>query len=136
LFFHGDDGIIEAGSFIRELAATFEIVELVHDPWRAQQLALELEHEGMVVVTFPQTVPRLVPMSERLHRAVVERRITHPNDPELNLHVANAIAKDGPRGWRLDKPSRSALIDGVIACGMAVERAEARPTPVQLLGWL
>lgn len=135
-FFHGDKGIIEAGEFIRELAATFEVMELAHDPWRAVQLALELEREGMVVVTFPQTVPRLVPMSERLHRAVIEHRIVHPNDPELNLHVANAIVKDGPRGWRLDKPSRSALIDGVIALGMAVEAAEQRPAPVQLLGWL
>ncbi len=35
--------------------------------------------------------------------------------------------RDGPLGWRLDKPSRSALIDGVIALGMAVEVAEQRP---------
>jgi hypothetical protein len=47
-----------------------------------------------------------------------------------------SIAKDGPRGWRLDKPSRSALIDGVIALGMAVEAAEQRPEPVRLLGWV
>lgn len=54
----------------------------------------------------------------------MERRITHPNDPELNRRVANAVAKDAPRGWRLDKGHRTAQIDGVIALAMAVERAE------------
>jgi phage terminase large subunit-like protein len=133
---HGDEAILEAGQFIRELAATYEVVELAHDPWRAQQLALELEQDGMTVVQIPQSAARLIPMSERLHRAVVERRITHPNDPMLNAHVAHAIAKDGPRGWRIDKAHGRVQIDALIALAMAVERAEARPEPVRLLGWL
>jgi phage terminase large subunit-like protein len=54
----------------------------------------------------------------------------------LNQHVANAVAKDGPRGWRLDKEHRTASIDAFVALGMAVERAEAKPEPVRLLGWL
>jgi phage terminase large subunit-like protein len=98
--------------------------------------ALELEREGMTVVQFPQSNARMIPASERLHRAVIERRITHANSAKLNRHVASAIAKDGPRGWRLDKAHRSAQIDAVVALAMAVERAEARPEPVRLLGWL
>jgi phage terminase large subunit-like protein len=78
----------------------------------------------------------MIPASSRLHSAVVERRITHPNDPELNRHVATAVAKDSPRGWRLDKAHRTAQIDAVIALAMAVERAEYKPAPAQLLGWL
>jgi phage terminase large subunit-like protein len=78
----------------------------------------------------------MIPASERIHRAVIERRITHPNDPDLNRHVSNAIAKDSPRGWRLDRAHRTANIDAVIAMALAVERAEARPDPVRLLGWL
>jgi hypothetical protein len=50
--------------------------------------------------------------------------------------VANCIAKDTPRVWRLDKAHRTAHIDAVVALAMAVERAEQRPEPVRLLGWL
>jgi len=60
----------------------------------------------------------------------------HPNDPALNQHVSNAIAKDTPRGWRIDKPRGRANIDALIALAMAVERAEQKAEPVRLLGWL
>jgi phage terminase large subunit-like protein len=68
--------------------------------------------------------------------AVIEGRITHRNDPKLNRHVGDAIAKDTPRGWRLDKSHRRAQIDGVVALAMAVERAEHKAEPIQLLGRL
>jgi phage terminase large subunit-like protein len=90
----------------------------------------------VTVVAVPQSPSRLIPMSQRLYRAVVEKRIKHPNDPELNGHVAAAVAKDSPRGWRIDRATRSARIDGLIALGLALERAEQKPQPVRLLGWL
>ncbi|MBA3406872.1 MAG: hypothetical protein H0U06_02230 [Solirubrobacterales bacterium] len=40
------------------------------------------------------------------------------------------------RGWRIDKPNPRANIDAIIALAMAVERAEQKPEPVALLGWL
>ncbi len=88
------------------IRATFTVAQLsrsserngVHDPWRFQQAALELEREGLTVVSIPQSPSRMTPASERLYRAKIERRITHPNEPELNRHVANAVANDGPRG--------------------------------------
>jgi hypothetical protein len=78
----------------------------------------------------------MIHASERLYKVVIERRITHPNAPDLNRHVTSAIARDTPRGWRVDKAHRSARVGGVIAMAMAVERAETKPEPVQLLGWL
>jgi hypothetical protein len=36
----------------------------------------------------------------------------------------------------VDKAHRTAHIDAVVALAMAVERAEQRPEPVRLLGWL
>jgi phage terminase large subunit-like protein len=57
------------------------------------------------------------------------------DDPALNRHVANAIAKETPRGWRLDKAHRTASIDALVALAMAVERADQRAEPVRLLGW-
>jgi hypothetical protein len=67
---------------------------------------------------------------------VLERCLTHPNDPELNAHAAAAIARHTPRGWRLDKAERSDSINAVIALCMAVERAEHREPAAQLVGWL
>jgi phage terminase large subunit-like protein len=127
----GDAAVLDCVEKVRELAREYEIAELVHDPWRFQQAALELEREGMSVVAFPQSPSRMIPASDRLYRAIIERRITHPNDPDLNRHVASAIAKDSPRGWRVDKAHRSAQIDGVVALAMAVERAEQKPEPVR-----
>jgi phage terminase large subunit-like protein len=80
----------------------------------------------------------LCPASERLYAAIVEGRITHPNDPDLNRHVASAVAKDTGRGWRLEKGARAAQMDAVVAMAMAmaVERAEQPAREVVLHGWL
>jgi phage terminase large subunit-like protein len=43
---NGDDAVLEAGDVMRELAATFSVREVAFDPWRAGQLAAELEREG------------------------------------------------------------------------------------------
>jgi phage terminase large subunit-like protein len=76
------------------------------------------------------------PASERLHAAIVEGRLRHPDDPALNSHVRQAVARDTPRGWRLDKLKSRDQIDAVVALAMAVEAAENKPAPVELLGWL
>jgi hypothetical protein len=78
----------------------------------------------------------MIPASARLHAAVVERRLTLPDDPELARHASDAIARHSRRGWRIDKLNPRANIDAIIALAMAVERAEHQPEPVQLVGWL
>jgi phage terminase large subunit-like protein len=79
----------------------------------------------------------MVPASEALYRAVKEGRLVLPQDPELARHAQNAVATHSRRGWRLDKPSRSVLIDGVIALCMAVDTAEQhQPQTLVFEGWL
>jgi len=78
----------------------------------------------------------MIPASQRLHPAIVERRLTLPDDPQLARHAVDAIARHSRRGWRIDKPSLRTHIDAMIALCMAVERAEYQPEPVELLGWL
>jgi phage terminase large subunit-like protein len=90
----------------------------------------------MLVVAFPQHDARMIPASARLHAAVVEQRLTLPDDHELARHASEAIARHNRRGWRIDKPNPRSNIDAVIALAMAVERAEQKPQPVELLGWL
>lgn len=100
------------------------------------QATQELERERVPVLAFPQTDVRMVPASLRLHAAIVEQRLTLPDDPELASHAAHAIARHSRRGWRLDKAGRTDNIDAMIALCMALERAEVKPEPVELLGWL
>jgi phage terminase large subunit-like protein len=90
----------------------------------------------MLVVAFPQHDARMIPASARLHAAVVERKLFLPPDRELARHAADAIARHRRRGWRIDKPNPRANIDAIVALAMAVERAEHKPEPIELLGWL
>jgi hypothetical protein len=77
----------------------------------------------------------MVPASLRLHAAIVEGRLTLPADAELASHAAHAIAKHSRRGWRLDKANPRDNMDAMIALCMALERAEHREQPVEMLGW-
>ena len=74
-----------------------------------------------------------LPTATRRHRAGPPRAAP---DRTLALHAANGVQRHGRRGWRLDKPDRSSPIDGLVALAMALERAEHRPAPVRLLGWI
>jgi phage terminase large subunit-like protein len=133
---HGDHAVLEARDVIRDLAATYQVREVMYDPWRAGQLAQELEQERLVATAFPQTDARMVPSSARLHQAVVEKRLTVPDDEELRQQVANTIARHNRRGWRLDKPSLDTPNDSIIALCMALEALENQPEPAQVIGWL
>ena len=116
----------------------WDILEVAYDPWRYQAEALRLERDhGLLMVEFPQSHSRMTVASEGLHSAIVEKRIHHPGHPDLDRHIAQAIARKTGRGWRLDKAARDAQIDSVIALALAVERAQAaKPAQVELLGWL
>jgi len=95
-----------------------------------------LEREGILVTAFPQTDVRMMPASDRLYRAIVDRRLTLPDNAELRAHAHAAIAKHSRRGWRIDKSQRSDNIDAVIAICMALDSVENQPPAVELLGWL
>ncbi len=73
--------------------------------------------------------------SERLHAAIVEGQLRHPDNPHVfAMYVQPSLGI--PRGWRIDKLKSRDNIDAVVAMAMAVEAAENRPAPVELIGWL
>ena len=134
--FHGEHAILDVIDLVRELAGKFNVRELAFDPWRFGQAGAELEREGLTVVQFPRNDIRMIPASTNLHAAIVEKRLTLPDNPELAKHAADAIARHSRRGWRIDKPRKETNIDALIALCMAVDRAQHKPEPVELLGWL
>lgn len=102
----------------------------------SEALRLERDH-ALTLVEWPQSETRMTLCSERLHGLVIEQRLRHPGVAELDRHVANAVAKPTPRGWRLVKSAEAANIDAVIALAMAAERAATpAPQPPRLLGWV
>jgi phage terminase large subunit-like protein len=135
--YNGDEAIMDVVDKIIDIASRRPVIEVAHDPWRFRSEALRLEREhGLRAVEIPMSSTRVGTMSENLHSAVVSRRLTHPDHPELNRHVANAVAKQTARGWKLDKSAEGAQIDALVALGLALERAEQQPEPVRLLGWI
>lgn len=122
---------------VDELARRFKVREVVADPWHVVGYLSEMwEQRGLTVVEYPQFDSRLVPATDRLHRAVAEGRLTHPDDPQLNAHLAGSMLRDTRRGVRLDKRP-GCNNDGMIALLCAVDRAEQpQPVPARLLGWL
>jgi phage terminase large subunit-like protein len=134
--FSGEDAVLDVAAFVPALAERYTIQAAVFDPWRAGQMAREWDQRGIQAVDFPQHDSNMIPASQALYDVIVEQRLLHPEDPQLNRHVAAAVARHGRRGWRIDKAERGENIDGVIALCMAVQVAQARPEPVKLLGWL
>lgn len=135
--FQGDGAVLEVTERVLEIAARRSVVELAFDPWRYQAEALRLERDhGVNAVQFPQSHSRMTAASENLHRIIVEGKLTHPGDPELDRHIAATVARKTGRGWRIDKLGKDEQIDAVVALAMACERAEVRPEPVKLLAWI
>jgi phage terminase large subunit-like protein len=132
----GDRAVLDIAEVVHELAERFTIIECAFDPWRAGQIGQELQQRGIRVSVFPQHDARMIPASQRLHDAITEGRLVHPDDPKLNAHVAATIARHGRRGWRVDKADRADKIDGVVSLAMALDRLEDRPEPTRLIGWL
>jgi len=121
----------------------YAIREFVYDPWRAGQLAAELEREGVVCVQFNQNDQRMVPASERLYSAIVEHRLTLPDDPVPEAdaivgvgHALNYLPDLDAIERALGAIGSALRPGGVLAIDLcdlewARERADARPA-----GWL
>jgi hypothetical protein len=56
---------LQLADHVRALGRRYTIRELVYEPWRAGQLAQELEREGGVAVQFNQNDQRVCPASKR-----------------------------------------------------------------------
>lgn len=133
----GDDAVLKVTDKVHELAEHYAIREVIADPWRYRAELLRLERDlGLTTMTYPQTAARMVPASEGLHRMIVSGELTHPAHPDLDRHVASAVARHVGRGWRLDKADREAQIDSVIALALAADRATWKVPPAQLVGFL
>jgi phage terminase large subunit-like protein len=130
--------VLFAQAEVERLAESYVVMECAFDPWHFGPAALDLSQRGISMVEVPQRNERMTVASARLHAAVSEGRLKHPGDPELDRAAMLAIAKQLPRGWRLDRPKGAHVdIDPLTALCLAVDRAEApKPEGTRILGWL
>lgn len=105
---------------VDDLACKYRVREICADPWHVVGYLSE----------------QWVPGTDQLHRAVTERRLTHPDDPALNRHVEGSMMRDTRRGLRIDKrPGHNN--HSLVALLMAVARMEVKqPAGARLLGWI
>lgn len=125
--------VSEVEDAIREACRRWDVVEVACDPFRWTRTMQALTAEGVPMVEFPQTAPRMAPATIALRDGVVNREVTHDGHERLRVHVANAVLRDDRRGVRLAKVSKFSRrrIDAAVACVMAHSRAQwhARKAP-------
>lgn len=117
--------VLEVEQAIREACQRWDVREVVADPFRWTRTLQLLEDEGLPMIEFPQTAPRMTPATTGLYEAVVNGAVTHSGDPRLSRHVGNATVKTDQRGTRIYKKNgdRGRRIDLAVCAIMAHSRA-------------
>jgi phage terminase large subunit-like protein len=111
---------------IRQACRTYNVREVAADEFIWVGELEELLDEGIPVVSFPQTMTRMGPATQRFYELVVtSKRLSHDGNLQLARHIGNAQLKSDPRGARLVKDARGSprKIDLAVAAVMAVDRA-------------
>jgi len=121
---------------ITDLAAQYEIAELGYDPFKAMQLVLELQDDGVRMTPVRQGPMSLSGGMQELERLVLSGRLHHGGDPILRWQVSNVVVKQDSNGNIAPAKDRSAdKIDGVTALVIALGRAIAPTTAPALPRW-
>jgi len=106
------------------LASKFTVREIGYDPWRATQLAHQLEKEGATVVEIRQNAGNLSAPMKELQGAVASGRFHHDGNPVLTWCIANVVSReDNKQNVFPVRPKPHLKIDGALALIMAASRA-------------
>lgn len=119
--------ILDVEDAIRKACRRWQVREIVCDPFRWARTYQILEDEGLPIVEFPQSPPRMIPATQRFFEAVMQGQITHDKDARLTRHLGNCTLKTDARGSRLSKESKASnrKIDLAVAAVMALDRAKS-----------
>ena len=114
----------EVEARVLELARNYNVREFTADPYAWQRTLQVLADEGLPVTKFSQSAGRMSPALADFRGAVLDGRLTHADDVDLNKHIYNAQIEDSGRGMKLGKPSKTEHIDAAVAAVMAYSRAD------------
>lgn len=90
--------------------------------------AQTLRADGLALIDIPNSQERLGPAAESLMELVVNGRLIHDGDPVLASQVRNVVAKQDPKGWRIQPPTgQRRRIVAARAAMIAADRAVRAP---------
>ena len=115
---------------ILAMAKTFQVEEIAYDPWRATQLATNLESKGATVVEIAPTIKNFSEPMKEMGSLVNRGMFHHGGDPVLTWMVSNVVAhRDKTDNIKPNKERPENKIDGVVAILMAMSRMMRHQEP-------
>lgn len=115
--------VLDIMGYLRRLAGLYDLRELSYDPRFFDVSAKLLTDEGLRMVEVPQSLERMTPAVGDLYALLMEGRVTHGADPQVEQQVLNAIPRLNERGFTLSKGKSRGRIDAAVALALAVDRA-------------
>lgn len=88
-------------------SARYQLREGRCDPWQMSAPMQTLRRAGINVVEFAQTPANLSAMATSLYELVRSRTLSVYEDAALRRAVAQAVAVESARGWKIDKSKQS-----------------------------
>jgi phage terminase large subunit-like protein len=114
---------------IRADCRTFDVLEVAHDPYQAQQFVNHLGPEGIKMVEVPQMAKHLSEPMKELEAAVYDGRFHFDGNPILTWAVSNVVChRDKNDNLFPTKQTYDNKIDPVTALLTALNRVMAAPT--------
>jgi len=105
------------------------VFAVAFDPYNAQQLAEDLEREGITAARMAQNCGNFNEPIRDFLQALNDKRITHDGNPLLRWCANNAVLyKDRQDRWMFDKKSSAEKIDALVAVVMAFRMCCVAPT--------
>jgi phage terminase large subunit-like protein len=130
-----DYTVIEAD--VRELYERFRPREIAFDAWNAQDLCNRLTGAGLPMVQFVQGPKSYHPAMQALERAYIAGNLRHGGDKVLTWCAANLVARrDANMNMAPDRKRSADKIDDMVSLLMAIARAVANETPIDVAGFL
>jgi phage terminase large subunit-like protein len=119
-----------------ELAGSFRVKKIYFDPYQMQATAQRLARERLPIEEFPQTTGNLTEASQNLFELIKSRSLIAYPDEAMRRSMAQAVAVETTRGWRIAKDKQSHKIDVVVAlaqaCLAVIREQRARPFDASL----
>ena len=116
---------VEATLF--EWVKTYPLVrEIACDPFRWARTMEALQEQGLPIVEYNTGYLKyMIPATQKVFDAVVEKKLIHDGNPALARHLDNCVLKSDARGVRVTKESNTSKrkIDNAIAFIIAFDRA-------------
>lgn len=108
---------------IKEICNQYNVVANVFDPWRAEQMAMELQEEGYSMIKMPNNYSQMTEPIDQVEFNFISGNYKHGGHPILRWNNENVMLKRGSNGGhmfdRAETKTEGAKIDGMVALAMA-----------------